>query len=229
MCRAIRIHPSILNADMLDLGRDLAIIKRGGGDGVHVDVMDGHFVRNLSMGPHIVESIRPATRLAIDVHLMVTDPGKFVVPFLEAGTDSLTIHAEIRGPVARLLGEIRRRGARSGISLKPGTPLSVLEPVLPHADMVLLMTVDPGYGGQAFQGRVLAKIAALRRMAVRKGLPLDIQVDGGVTSATARAAVRAGANVLVAGCSIFGARDPVAALRSLRRIANDAARAGMRE
>jgi ribulose-phosphate 3-epimerase len=226
--RAIRIYPSILNADMLDLGRDLAIIARGGGDGVHVDVMDGHFVPNLSMGPHIVESIRPATRLAIDAHLMVTDPGKFIGPFLDAGADSLTIHAEIRGPVARLLSAIRRRGARSGVSLRPGTPLSVLEPFLPYADAVLMMTVEPGYGGQRFQERVLGKICALRRLGGRRGIPLDIQVDGGVTNATAREAVRAGANVLVAGSSIFGARDPVAAIRHLRKVAVAAQRIKVR-
>jgi ribulose-phosphate 3-epimerase len=215
----IKIFPSVLNADMLDLGRDLKIIERGGGDGVHIDVMDGHFVPNLSMGPHIVESIRPATGMEIDVHLMVTNPEMFIGPFLDAGADSVTVHAEIGPRIARLLDLIRKRGKKAAVSLKPRTPLAVLGRLLEHADMVLLMTVEPGYGGQPFQPRLVGKIRALRRKARRVGIPLDIQVDGGITPATAKTAVKAGANVLVAGSSVFGARDPVAALKYLRRVA----------
>jgi len=193
---------------------------------VHVDVMDGHFVPNLSMGPQMVESLRRHTDLPIDVHLMVSNPGKFVGPFVRAGASSLTVHAEAGRSVRRLLDRIRATGAGAALALRPRTPLSALHGLVQHADMVLLMTVEPGFGGQPFQRRVLPKIRALRALARRLGLRLDIQVDGGITPRTVRTAVRAGANVLVAGVAVFGAPDPAAAVRRLRRCAEAARHRG---
>jgi ribulose-phosphate 3-epimerase len=218
----IRLVPSILNADLAALKDSLRMLELGRADGVHVDVMDGHFVPNLSMGPHMVESIRRHTDLPIDVHLMVTDPGQFVGPFVRAGASSLTVHAEGGRGVRRLLDRIRSLGAGAALALRPRTPLSALHGLLEHADMVLLMTVEPGFGGQPFQARVLPKIRGLRHRARRLGLRLDIQVDGGVTVRTARRAIRAGANVLVAGVAIFGAPDPARAITRLRRAAEAA-------
>src|SRR5262249_50082176 len=154
-------------------------IERGGGDQVHVDVMDGHFVPNLSMGPHVVASLRRRTRLPLDVHLMVEEPGRFVEAFLAAGADSLTLHVESKGPLRALLRRVRRAGRRVSVALRPATPLAALKRLVPEIDMALLMTVEPGFGGQPFRRDVLPKIRALRGSAPG----LDIQVDGGVTAA----------------------------------------------
>ncbi len=209
----LRITPSILNADFSALGAAVRAIEQGGGDAVHVDVMDGHFVPNLSMGPQVVRSLRSRTRLPLDVHLMVSEPARFVEPFARAGADNLTVHAESRGFGAALLDRIRRAGATPSIALKPGTRLDRVAGLLRRVRMVLLMTVEPGFGGQPFRTDVLPKMRALRARWHR-----DIQVDGGVTAATAADAVRAGANVLVAGIAVFGTPRPPAAIRALRRI-----------
>lgn len=218
--------PSILNADFLDLRRALRMIERGGGDRVHVDIMDAHFVPNLSMGPQVVKRLRSATKLPLDVHLMVARPVDFVGPFLRAGARGLTLHVESKGPLRPLLKTIRRWGARAAVALRPRTPLRVLHGLIRHVDMVLLMTVEPGFGRQAFRRHVLAKIRALRRQAERMRWRLDIQVDGGINPDNIGAVVRAGANVIVAGWSVFGKRDPVQALRGLRRRARAAFAAG---
>lgn len=217
----VRIAPSILNADFARLESAVRAIGRGGGAQVHVDVMDGHFVPNLSMGPAVVAALARRTRLPLDVHLMVAEPLGFVEPFRRAGAAELTIHAEARQPDAALRA-IRRAGARPGLALRPGTGLGALAGRWGAFDMVLLMTVEPGFGGQPFRRDVLPKIRALRDAARRRGRALDIQVDGGITAATLPDAVRAGANVLVAGVAVFGSRDPVAAIRRLRRLGEDA-------
>lgn len=217
----VRIAPSILNADFSRLGEAVRMIERGGGAQVHVDVMDGHFVPNLSMGPQVVRSLKARTRLPMDVHLMVEAPEGLLPAFLDAGADSVTLHLESTGPLRRMLGAIRRAGRRAAVAIRPRTPLSRLWRLLPHVDMALLMTVEPGFGGQPFRRDMLPRLRAVRARAPG----LDLQVDGGVTAATAADAVSAGANVLVAGVAIFGARDPVAALRGLKRLALAAAAA----
>lgn len=185
--------------------------------------MDGHFVPNLSMGPHAVRCLGRRTRLPLDVHLMVSDPARFVDPFLDAGATGVTVHAEARGPLAALLRRIRARGGRAAVALRPRTSLAAAERLLGACDMVLLMTVEPGFGGQPFRRDVLPKIRALRARVNRQGRPLDIQVDGGLTERTIGGAVRAGANVIVAGAAVFGTADPAAAIRRLRRAAERAA------
>ncbi len=220
----VKFAPSILNADPLDLRGALKIIKRGGGDQVHVDIMDGHFVQNLSMGPHVIHSLKAATRLPLDVHLMVTDPKRFIDPFLKAGANALTLHVESRGPLKDLLKKVRRWGARAAVALRPRTPLAALRGLLPHVDMVLLMTVEPGFGGQRFRKDVLSKIRTLRQRVRRMRPVLDIQVDGGIDPRTVASVVKAGANVIVTGWAVFGSRDPVAALKRLRKLATAAQR-----
>ena len=186
--------------------------------------MDGHFVPNLSMGPHVVECLRSATRLPLDVHLMVTDPARHVDAFLRAGASNLTIHVEARGDIAAILRRIRRGGARASICLKPETSAAGAGKYLGLADMVLIMTVHPGYGGQKFMRSMLPKVAALRAMADKAGRSLDIEVYGGIVASTARDTVRAGANVLVAGVAVYGAQNPASAIRRLRDIAGRAMR-----
>jgi len=218
----IKIAPSILNADILDLRRAVKSVERGGADLIHVDVMDGHFVPNLSMGAGVVRSLRRATRIPIDVHLMVTDPAKHVDEFLKAGAGNITFHVEAKGDERGLLRRIKRRGARASLSLKPLTPVGRLRGLLRMVDMVLLMTVEPGWGGQPFMRSMLSKIRALRRMADDMHLPLDIEVDGGLTANTVQSAVSAGANVIVSGAAIFKSRDPGLAVKRLRQIATGA-------
>jgi len=206
------------------LDQAVAAAVRGKADAIHVDVMDGHFVPNLSMGPHIVSCLRSATRLPLDVHLMVTDPARHVDSFLRAGASNLTIHTEARGDIPGILRRIKRGGALSSICLKPESPAAMARKYIAIADMVLVMTVHPGYGGQKFIGSMLPKISAIRKMADRAGVPLDIEVDGGITPATAYNAVKAGANVLVAGIAVYGSRNPAGAIRRLREVAERAMR-----
>ena len=204
------------------LDRAVASAEKGGADYIHVDVMDGHFVPNLSMGPYVVECLRKSTRLPLDVHLMITDPGRYVDAFLRAGAGNLTIHTEARGDIAGVLRRIKRAGCRASVCLNPGTPASKARKYLGLADMALIMTVHPGYGGQKFMRSMLPKISALRRMADEMGVGLDIEVDGGIIPATAAEAVRAGANVLVAGWAIYGSRNPAGAVKKLRDVAERA-------
>ena len=208
----IKIAPSLLAANFASLAQEVKKMETAGADLFHVDVMDGHFVPNLTIGPMVVRSIRESTSLPLDVHLMIKEPERFVEPFARAGSNGLTIHVEASGKqTPALLQKIKGLGLRSGLALNPGTPLAKVVPFLSQVDMVLLMTVHPGFGGQSFITSVLPKIAQLR--ALFKG---DIEVDGGINAQTARQAVEKGANVLVAGTYLFRAADPKEAIQSLR-------------
>lgn len=212
----IKIAPSILSADFARMGDAVERLSDWGADWVHFDVMDGHFVPNLTFGPMMCAAVRPLTRLPLDVHLMVERPADYVIPFHEAGADCLTFHVEADAHAHRTLQSIRALGMRAGVVLNPATPVCMAEPVLPLCDLVLLMSVNPGFGGQAFIPEVLDKIRALRAMIDARGLATEIEVDGGVNPDTARQCAAASATILVAGSSVFRAEDPAAMIRSLR-------------
>ena len=218
----IKISPSILAADFSRLAEEVRKVEAGGADLLHIDVMDGHFVPNLTFGPPVVASVRKAAGLPFDVHLMIDQPDRFIGDFAAAGADILTFHYEAQPDAEPLIARIRRSGVLPGISIKPGTPPQVLFPLLDRLSMVLVMTVEPGFGGQAFMPECLAKIAVLRRECERRGLSTDIEVDGGISTATAGAVVRAGANVLVAGSAIFHSAEPGKAIGELRAAAQAA-------
>ena len=212
----IKIAPSILAADFANLGRDVQSLTNWGADWVHFDVMDGHFVPNLSFGPPILSAIRPLTKLPIDAHLMVEDPARFIPWFLQAGADIITIHVEAEKHLHRALQQIHEAGRKAGVVLNPGTPAVAAKVVLPYCDLVLVMSVNPGYGGQKFIPESLEKIAELRQMIDARGLTTDIEVDGGINPETARLCIDAGATVLVAGSAVFQANDPARMIRDLR-------------
>ena len=210
----MKIAPSILSADFAALGEAIARVETAGADLLHVDVMDGHFVPNLSIGPPVIESIRKRTRLPLDVHLMIEEPERWVETYVKAGADYVTVHAEACAHLERALTMIREAGARSGVALNPSTPPEVLEYVLGDLDLVLVMSVNPGFGGQSFIPTTYEKIRRLRAMLADR--PVLISVDGGVKADHAGPLAQAGATVLVAGSAIFGAPDPGAALAGLR-------------
>ncbi len=207
----ILIAPSILSADFSELGREIKAIEKAGADWVHIDVMDGLFVPNITIGPLIVKAIRPITDLLLDVHLMINDPGKYVERFAEAGGDIITFHAEACDSADEVIERIRKNGKKAGVSIKPGTSLSLLDNVLDKVEMVLIMTVEPGFGGQAFMEEMLVKISELR-----KKFSGYIQVDGGINMETSREVIAAGADVLVAGTAVFGQDDYARAIKNLR-------------
>jgi len=209
------LAPSILSADFARLGEALAQIKESGAGLVHVDVMDGHFVPNLTIGPPVVASLRKATTVPLDVHLMIEAPGNWAADYLDAGADMISVHYEADTHLHRTVQAIRARGVRAGVALNPATPVSVLDALLPDLDHVLVMSVNPGFSGQQFIPGALDKVSRLRRESSERGLDLRIQVDGGVTGSNAAALVRAGADILVAGSAVFGQEDPVAAAREL--------------
>ena len=206
----IKIAPSILSADFARLSEQVAEAEAAGADYIHVDVMDGHFVPNLTVGPVVVEALRPRTNLPLDVHLMVTEPERVIADFAEAGADILTLHAEATPHLHRAVQAIKERGLKAGISLNPSTPVAAVEEMLPSLDLILVMTVNPGFGGQSFIDGVLPKIEKLRRLLDEGGHGAELEVDGGVNEATALAVVRAGGRVLVAGSAIFNRRESVA-------------------
>ncbi|MDU2066754.1 MAG: ribulose-phosphate 3-epimerase [Sporomusaceae bacterium] len=212
----IKVAPSILSADFSQLGAEVAKLEEVGADYIHIDVMDGHFVPNLTFGAPVVAAIRSFTKLPFDVHLMVEKPEEYVIPFAKAGADILTVHAEATVHLHKLLQEIHKENMKTGVSLNPATPLSLIEEVLPDIDMVLLMSVNPGFGGQAFIPAVTDKIARLRRMIEERDLKTEIEVDGGISPANANIVTAAGATVLVAGSAVFSAKDQAAVIRALK-------------
>lgn len=212
----VKVAPSILSADFSCLGKAVTAMKEWGADMVHIDVMDGHFVPPITIGPIGVEALRPLTDCPFDVHLMVDNPMDQVDAFIKAGADSITIHAEVLPELGQAIRYIKDKGKRAALSLSPDTPLHVLENVLPALDMVLIMTVHPGYGGQAFIPEMLLKISELRKWMDRLGLSTDIEVDGGIYPDNVQSVIDAGANIIVAGSAVFGSEDPVGAIRLLR-------------
>jgi ribulose-phosphate 3-epimerase len=217
----VRIAPSILAADFARLGQQVTEAERAGADRIHVDVMDGHFVPNLSMGAAIVQSVRRVTRLPLEIHLMITDPDFFLDAFTEAGSDSFLVHWEGNNNLHRTVQRIRALGKGVGVAVNPATPSAVLEEIVQDLDQVLVMTVNPGFGHQRFIETVLPKIARVRELIERRTPGCAVEVDGGIDATTARAVVRAGATVLVAGSSIFGDGEGVAAAMKRLRAAID--------
>jgi ribulose-phosphate 3-epimerase len=208
---AVKLAPSILAADFARLGEQVKEAEKAGADRIHVDVMDGHFVPNISMGPVIVQSLRPVTRLPLETHLMISDPDLYLDEFAEAGSDSLLVHWEGNNNLHRTVQRVKALGKRAGVVINPATPASVLEEILQDVDQVLVMTVNPGFGAQHFIHTTLPKIRRVRQMIEQLKPGCDLEVDGGIDATTAPLVVDAGANVLVAGSAIFGENDGVAA------------------
>jgi ribulose-phosphate 3-epimerase len=207
--------PSILAADFGSLGEQIARAERGGAGAIHVDVMDGHFVPNLTMGPAIVTAVRKVTTLPIDVHLMIEEPDRYLEVFVEAGASWVSVHVETARHLERTVAQIKKLGARAGVAVNPATSLTTVEEILPEADYVLLMTVNPGFSGQPFLPGSYDKVRRLRRSVQERGLACQIEVDGGVDLANVRALVEAGAELVVAGSAVFGKADPEQAARAL--------------
>lgn len=205
----IKLAPSILSADFGRVGEQVAEATRAGADYIHVDVMDGHFVPNITIGPLVVAAIRPHTSLPLDVHLMIESPEKYIQQFAQAGADIITVHVEVCHHLHRVVESIKELGIKAGVSLNPSTPLTEAEEVLPILDLVLLMSVNPGFGGQQFIESTIGKIERLRRQLDELGLPAELEVDGGITAEIAPRVARAGARVLVAGAAIFNKRESV--------------------
>ena len=213
----IKISPSVLACDFTRLGEEVADIERAGADMVHLDVMDGRFVTNISFGLPVIEALRKKSQMVFDVHLMIVEPELYAKRFIDAGADIVTFHYEASKDPAALLDLIRENGAMAAISIKPGTPAEDIFPYLEKCDMVLVMTVEPGYGGQALIPETLDKVRAIRDEITKRGLDVYIQVDGGITPDNASMAISAGANILVAGSSVFKAKDRKEAIDNLRK------------
>lgn len=217
MTRKIKVAPSILSADFGHLADEIKAVEKAGADLIHIDVMDGHFVPNITIGPLIVEAARKATKLPLDVHLMIARPEQYIADFAKAGADYLTVHVEATNHLNRLVQMMKEhKGVRAGVSLNPATPLSSVDYILDSIDMVLIMSVNPGFGGQAFIPSSLEKIGRLRKKIDDLGLKVEIEVDGGVKPENAAGIIRAGADILVAGSAVFGHKDYGAVIREIR-------------
>lgn len=217
----MKISPSILSADFANLERDVRAAEKAGASYIHVDAMDGHFVDNLTLGPNVVEAIRPHTKLPLDCHLMIENPEKFIPAFAKAGADIISIHAEATNHIHGALQLIKKEKAAAGVVINPGTPVEWITPVLSEVDLVLVMTVNPGFGGQTFIESTLEKIKQLKRVREEKGYHFEIEVDGGITDQTIQACREAGADVFVAGSYIFGSGDVPKAIRRLKEAVQD--------
>jgi ribulose-phosphate 3-epimerase len=218
----VRLAPSILSADFSALGRDVAAAERGGAELIHVDVMDGHFVPNITIGPLIVRALARVTTQPLDVHLMIEHPDQYIEAFVEAGASMVSVHVEAVPHLHRTIGLIKRLGAQAGAVLNPATPASALEDIASDLDFVVVMSVNPGFGGQAFIPNSLEKVARVRAVLAAAGNPVPIEIDGGVDASNIEAIVRAGVNIIVAGQAVFGGGDPESATRSLRDLARGA-------
>lgn len=220
--RPVLLAPSILSADFARLGDEVRAVEAAGADWIHVDVMDGHFVPNITIGLPVVQALRHVTSLPLDAHLMITNADRYAVEFVRAGASRVSVHVEASPHLHRTVQAIRGAGAKAGVVLNPATPIEWVDPILGDVDYVLLMTVNPGFGGQRFITSVLGKVRRLRAMVVERGLDVDIQVDGGVSAETIASVRLAGANVFVAGSAVFGSADYAETLQTLRQ---EAARA----
>lgn len=214
----VKIAPSILSADFANLERDIRLVDEKGADYIHVDVMDGQFVPNITLGANIVSAIRPVTKLPLDVHLMVQDPERFIEDFAKAGSDIITVHQESTVHIHRAMQMIKNCGVKAGVVMNPGTPVSAIEEVLPLADLVLIMTVNPGFGGQAFISECLTKVERLNELRKEKGYTYEIEIDGGVDDKTAPLCVKAGADVLVAGSYVYNSPDVGERIKKIREV-----------
>lgn len=226
MQQAVRIAPSILSADFARLGEEVQAIDKAGADWVHIDVMDGHFVPNITIGPEIVRALRPHSKLPFDVHLMISPVDAYLAAFAEAGSDILTVHAEAGAHLHRTIQHIKALGKKAGVALNPGTPAQAVQPLLGELDLVLVMTVNPGFGGQSFISSQVDKIKELRARIDASGRAIDLQVDGGITRGNAAQAIAAGADVLVAGSATFSGGEYGNNIAALRGAPNAARNAG---
>ncbi|MDD2463460.1 MAG: ribulose-phosphate 3-epimerase [Desulfobulbus sp.] len=217
--KSVMIAPSILSADFSRLGDEIKAVEAAGADVIHIDVMDGHFVPNITIGPLIVKAVRKVTQLPLDVHLMISDPDRYLQDFIDAGADWVTVHVEACTHLHRTLSYIRSQGKKAGAVLNPATSLSTLEYVLTELDLVMLMSVNPGFGGQSFIESTLEKISTLRQMLDAVNPEAGIEVDGGISPATIAKVAAAGANIYVAGSAVYGAKDYQAVIREMKQLA----------
>lgn len=213
-----KIAPSILSADFSRLGEEVRAVETAGADYIHIDVMDGRFVPNITIGPLVVEAVRKVTRLPLDVHLMIEEPERYVEEFAKAGADIIVVHAEACRHLHRVVQQIKATGKKAGVSLNPATPLNVLDYVLDELDLVLLMTVNPGFGGQSFIEACIPKIQDLRSMLDRRGCEAELEIDGGAKPSNVARIAHAGADVLVAGSAVFGSNDYTATIAEMKRL-----------
>ena len=217
MTKKKKIAPSILSADFWKLGEDVSLIEKGGADIVHVDVMDGHFVPNITIGPLIVKALKGRTCLPLDVHLMIENPGQYLDAFIKAGADYLTIHYEASTHLHREIQVIKQAGVKAGVALNPHTPISVLEDIIDELDLVLIMSVNPGFGGQSYISNTTKKLQKVQALLKERNLPhIEVEVDGGVKENNIAEIAAVGADILVAGSAIYGAEDPIAVIQSMK-------------